>query len=164
MYRMKFSLVFTSALLLAALPAAAASLSPQDSNYLTNAMRVQLGRYALASVTAKHGTGSVKSLAQSIAKQAAQDTRTLDALANRYGVSIPKKPTFFDTYHYSQLSGLRGSALDARFVMALRTDDGMDQSSAKSELQKGTNGTVKAWAKKRYAAMQHELVRLKHYK
>lgn len=161
---MKPSLVLTAALLLAALPAAAASLSKQDSTYLKTAMQVQLGRYALASVTAKHGTGSVKTLARSIAKDAAHNTRTLDALAKRYGVAIPKRPLFFDTYNYSQLSGLKGHALDQRFVMDLRTDDGMDQSTAKTEMQKGSNAAIKAWAKRRYAAMRHEAAQLKHYK
>lgn len=162
---MKFAQSLMAALLLlAAAPALAASLSKGDAAYLSTAMQVQLGRYALATLAQQHGSGAVKTLAHSIAAQASADTRTLDALAKQYGVPVAKAPTLRDNYHYSQLNGLSGADLNRRFVMDLQIDDQLRLSAERQQMQSGSNGALKAFAKRRYAALQHELNALSHIK
>jgi hypothetical protein len=159
---MKLQSLVIAALVLPALPAAAASLSQQDAAYLTAAMQAQLGRYALATYAAKNGSGSVQSYARSVAKEASANTRTLDAMAKNDGVPIPKGPSTLDDYHYSQLQGLHGSELNRRFVDDLRVDDGMEQGQVKTEIASGQDAALKAYAKRRAAAMQRETAQLNH--
>jgi putative membrane protein len=159
---MKFRSLIVAALLLPALPAAAASLSQQDSAYLTSAMQAQLGRYALATLVAKDGSGAVQNYARSVAKDASANTMLLDAMAKKNGVPIPKGPSTLDEYHYSQLQGLHGKDLNSRFVDDLRVDDGMEQGNVKTEMTSGQDPELKAYAKRRYAAMQHETAQLSH--
>lgn len=151
-----------AALLFTTIPAAASSLSGSDAAYLKNAMQVQLGRYALATVERRHGSGTAKKLAESIAKQAARDTRELDSLAKRYGVAPPKGPTVRDTFHYSELSGMSGAVLNRGFAMDMRLDDRIVQSGDKQEMQSGGNAALKAYAKRRYSSLQKELKALTH--
>ncbi len=158
---MKFASLILSALLASVLPAAAASLSQQDTAYLTSAMQEQLGRYALATMVSRSGSGTVQSFARNVVKDAAANTTALDALAKRDGVAIPKGPSTLDEYHYSQMQGLHGAQLDREFVDALRADVGMEQDDVKSEMTSGQDPAVKAFAKKRYSAMQHEASQLK---
>lgn len=157
-------ILVATALMLAAVPALAASLDKDDAAYLTTAMQVQLGRYALATLAAQHGSGSVQTLAKSIASQSSSDSRSLGALAKRYGVTPPKGPTLRDSYHYSQLNGLRGADLNRRFVMEMQVDDQLRLSAEKHQMQSGSNAELKAYAKRRYAALQHELAALSHAK
>lgn len=154
--------ITAAALILTAIPAMAASLSSSDSDYLTTAMRAQMGRYALATYEQQHGSGSVKSLGASIASQAAHDSRMLDGLAKRYGVTPPKKLLIQDTFHYGQLQGLQGSQLDNTFVRELRIDDRIAQDRLQQEVQHGQNAALKAYARQHLAAVQHELKALGH--
>jgi Domain of unknown function (DUF4142) len=140
----------------------AAGLNAGDTSYLTSAMQVQLGRYALATVAAQHGTGAVKSFAHSVAVQSSADSRTLDALAKRYGVPPAKGPLLRDSYHYGQLRNLKGDALNGRFVMDLRIDDELRMSAEKHQMESGSNAALRAFAKRRYASLQHELNALSH--
>ncbi|HLI95625.1 MAG TPA: DUF4142 domain-containing protein [Candidatus Baltobacteraceae bacterium] len=158
---MKFASLIIPALLATVIPAAAVPLSQQDTAYLTSAMQEQLGRYALATMVSRSGSGAVQSYARNVVKDAAANTTALDALAKRDGVAIPKGPNTLDDYHYSQMQGLHGSRLDQEFVDALRADVGMEQDNVKTEMTSGQDPSVKAFAKKRYSAMQHEATQLK---
>jgi putative membrane protein len=159
---MKLQSLIVAALFAIAVPAAAAPLSQQDAGYLTSAMQAQLGRYALATLAARAGSGAVQSYARSVVKDASANTLMLDAIAKRDGVPIPKGPSTLDEYHYSQLQGLRGSQLNQRFVDDLRVDDGMEQGNVNTEMSSGQDPSIKAFAKRRYVAMQHEAAQLKH--
>ncbi|HET9097489.1 MAG TPA: hypothetical protein VFN37_12560 [Candidatus Baltobacteraceae bacterium] len=118
-------------------PAGAASLDSRDAAYLKTAMQIQPGRYALATYEAKHGTGAVKKFAGTLASRAAHD--------------------------YSQIQGLHGSALDQRFVRELRISDDINQDTEKQEMRNGQSGTLKAFAKRRYAVVGSELKTLKRF-
>lgn len=156
--------VFTAAVLaILVAPAAAASLDSRDADYLKTAMQIQLGRYAVASYEAKHGSGVVKKFAAALAVRAAHDSRTLDGLAKQYGVTPEKGLLIQDKYHYSQIQGLQGSALDKRFIRELRISDNINQDTEKQEIRNGRSDKLKAYAKNRYAAVQHELDALEHF-
>lgn len=157
--------LIASALLLATAPAlASAPLNPDDSSYLTGALQTQLGRYALATYEVQHGSGSAKTLAQSIATQSSGDLRTLTTLAKQNNVDVPKGPAVRDSYHYSQMSGMKGKALDQEFLQDMQIDDQMRISTDQDEMQSGANDTLKTYAKHRYTALQTELNALSHAK
>jgi len=149
-----------AALMLLAVPAAAASLSDHDTNYLKTAIQIQNGRYAIASYEAQHGSGAAKKFAASVASQAAHDSRMLEKLATHYGVTPEKGLLIQDKYHYSKLVGMSGSSLNKRFARELRISDQINQYTYKQEMKEGANGTLKTHAKHRYAAVQHELTAL----
>ena len=142
---------------LSLLPAQAASLSNNDASYLDSAMKMQLGRYALATLAAKQASSpKLKALAQSIATDASRSTQQLNTLAKQHGVEPAKSPDVRASYHYSQLSDLRGSQFDSRFVQVLSMDDDMAVDSHKSEAQSGSDSKLRTFAKQRVAALQHE--------
>jgi Domain of unknown function (DUF4142) len=146
-----------------ALPAAAASLSNTDAEYLTTAIQIQAGRYAMASYEQQHGTGAVKSFAASVVVQSASDSRTLEKLAKQYGITPNKGLLIQDKYHYSQIASLSGSALDKSFARELRISDQINQDTYRTEMRQGQNSTLKAHAKQRYAALQQEITTLKRF-
>ncbi len=157
---MKPMMLFAACLMLTTLApsAASAALSPADARYLSSAMQTQLGRYALASLAEKTASSpAVKSLAASIASEASSETKTLDALARKDGVPIPRHPGLRDAYHYSQLSGLHGKTFDRRFVQELKIDDSIVSSGDRQEMRSGRDRQVTAFAKHRYGALQKEL-------
>ncbi|HKU67832.1 MAG TPA: DUF4142 domain-containing protein [Candidatus Baltobacteraceae bacterium] len=157
-----FHVLTAAALVLLAVPAAAASLGSNDAEYLTTAIQIQAGRYAMASYEQQHGTGAVKRFAASVVSQSASDSRMLEKLAKQYGVTPDKPLLIQDKYHYSQMAGLSGSALDQSFVRELRISDQINQDTYSNEMRHGQNGSLKAHAKGRYAAVQRELTALKH--
>jgi hypothetical protein len=160
---MRFIHVLTAAAIAAiSLPAFAASLSTQDSSFLNTAVQIAAGRFALASYEQQHGTGKAKSFAASVASQAADDSRMLTTLAKRYGITPPKDLLVQDQYHYGQLQGLSGSALDASFVREFRISDQINADTYTQQVKSGSNATLKAYAKQRAAAVQHELTTLQH--
>lgn len=144
-----------------ALPAAAASLSQSDAAYLKSAIQIQAGRFAIATYEAQHGSGAAKKLGASIATQASSDSRTLQSLAKRYGITPDNGLSVQDQYHYSQLVGLKGGDLDKAFARELRISDDVNQDTYKQEMQSGQSGTLKADAKHRYSAVQSEMNTLK---
>ena len=154
--------VVLTAVLLVTLPAKAASLSSSDSDYLTTAMQVQLGRYALATLVEKGGSGAAKMLAHSIATQSSASLRELDLLAKKEGVTPPKTPDSRSMYHYSELSNMHGTSLDQGFAQDLKIEDEMGQSIDQTEMQSGQSADLKAFAKQRYQATQQELSQLQH--
>lgn len=159
---MKVIHVLTAAVIaLMCVPASAASLNTQDSEFLTTAMQIQAGRYALASYAQQHGSGKVKAFAASIVTQGTADSRMLTGLAKRYGVTPTSKLLIQDQYHYGQLQGLSGSALDKSFVRELRISDQINVDTYKEQTRKGSDATLKTYAKQRYAALQHEITALK---
>jgi uncharacterized protein (DUF305 family) len=124
-------------------------------------MQAQLGRYAMAELEVKSGSNaSLKQLAQDIVATSTAQTRALDAIAKKNGVPIPTHPNVRDSYHYSQLMGLRGGALDQRFVQELQIDDAMIQNNDQSEAQSGQDPALRSFAKKRNLALQNEMSRL----
>jgi putative membrane protein len=142
---------------LSPLAAQAAALSNTDSTYLQNAMQVQLGRYALATLAEKQAASpKVKSLAKSIATDAGHDTQTLTALAKQYGLQPPKGPDVRSSYHYSQLTGLHGSEFDQQFVQELQIEDGFAVDSHKTEAQSGNNDKLRSFAKQRAQTLTQE--------
>jgi hypothetical protein len=160
---MRFIHVLTvAAIAMLSLPALAASLGSQDTSFLNTAVQIQAGRFALATYEQQHGSGRAKAFAASVASQSAQDSRMLTSLAKRYGITPPKDLLVQDQYHYGQLQGLSGSALDASFVRELRISDQINADTYKQEVQSGSNATLKAYAKKRSAAVQQELSTLSH--
>jgi hypothetical protein len=161
---MRFAYVLTAAVLIAlAVPAAAASLNSTDSEFLTTAIQIQVGRYAMATYEQQHGTGTVKSFATTVAKQAASDLSMLQKLAKQHGVTAPKGPLIQDNYHYSQLVGLKGSALDKSFAREFRISDQINADTYRTQIRDGQDRTLTAYAKQRYAAVQHEISTLSHY-
>jgi hypothetical protein len=155
--------VLTAAAIAAmSLPAFAASLSSQDSSFLKTAVQIQAGRFALASYEQQHGSGRAKAFAASIASQSAQDSRMLTTLAKRFGVTPPKGLLVQDQYHYGQLQGLSGSALDKTFAREFRISNQINADTYKEEVKSGSNATLKTYAKQRAAAVQHELTTLQH--
>ena len=153
--------VTAAALALLAVPAAAASLSSSDADYLKTAIQIQNGRYAMASYEAQHGSGAAKKLAASIQSQAAQDARRLQKIAKQYGITPDKGLLIQDKYHYSKLVGTNGSEAKQRFQRELRISDDINKYTYKQEMKEGQNGTLKSHAKQRYAAVQQELKKLK---
>lgn len=145
-----------------AAPVLAASLSTQDSGFLSAAVQIQAGRFALASYEQQHGSGRVKAFAATMLAQSSQDSRMLDGLAKHYSVTPPKGLLVQDQYHYSQLYGMSGSALDATFVRELRISDQINADTYKQEAQSGSNATLKTYAKRYSAALQHEISTLSH--
>ncbi len=152
-----------AALVLLAAPAWAGSLAQSDSDYLTTAMQIANGRYALASYEQQHGSGAVKKLAASVEAQASRDSLVLDGLAKRYGITPEKGLLIQDKYHYSKLVGTTGAELDQRFAQELRISDNINLDTHKQEMQSGGSGTLKTYAKQHYAALQQELSALKHF-
>jgi hypothetical protein len=67
-----------------------------------------------------------------------------------------------DQYHYGQLQGLSGSALDKTFVREFRISNQINADTYKEEVKSGSNATLKSYAKQRVAAVQHELTTLQH--
>jgi predicted outer membrane protein len=159
---MKFMHVLVAAAIVALVaPASAASLSKNDATFLTTAIQIQMGRYALASYESAHGSGAAKKFAQTVSAQSTKDSRMLTTLGKRYGVRPPKGLLIQDRYHYSKLQGLSGATLDKAFVRELRISDQINQDTYTEEAQHGRNGTLKTYAKQRYTAVQHELTQLK---
>lgn len=154
--------LITTVLLSACLATPAlAALSSNDSTYLTGAMQAQLGRYAMAELEVKGGSNaSLKQLAQDIVTTSTVQTRVLDAIAKKNGVPIPTHPNVRDSYHYSQLMGLHGGALDQRFVQELKIDDAMIQNNDQSQAQSGQDPALRSFAKKRNVALQNEMNKL----
>lgn len=154
--------LIATVLLSASLSAPAlATLSSNDSTYLTSAMQAQLGRYAMAQLEVKSGSNaSLKQLAQQIVTNSTSQTRTLDSIAKKNGVPIPTQPNVRDTYHYSQLMGLRGTALDQRFVQELQIEDALIQNNDQLQAQSGQDPALRSFAKKRNVALQSELTQL----
>lgn len=163
-YNMK--LVSATVMIAAMLPLCAnAALSQNDSSYLTSAMQTQLGRYALASLAQSHASSSaVKDLAKSIATQAGNETRTLDAIATKNGVPVAKSPSVRDSYHYSQLNGLHGKAFDQQFLQELNVDDQIVSSSDQSAMKDVKDSSLHAFAQHRYSELKNELGKLKKIK
>lgn len=162
---MKIMHVLTAAVFAAlVVPAAAASLSTRDATYLKSAIQIQDGRYAMAAYEAQHGSGQAKKLASGIAAQASNDSRMLRAVAKRYGITPNKGLLIQDQYHYGQIAGLNGSALDKAFTRELRISDEINQDTEKQELAHGQDSMLKAYAKRRYAAVQKEMATLKGLK
>ena len=142
-------------------PAQASSLSKTDANYLTAAMQLQLGRYALASLAVKNaGSSKLKAFAKSMQSDASAQTRALDAIAKQDGVPAAKQPDVRASYHYSQLSGLHGSQFDSRFVQDLQIGDSLASERHSSEAQSGQDAKLKAYAHKRVQALKNEESRL----
>lgn len=138
---MKIMHVLTAAVFAAlVVPAAAASLSTRDATYLKSAIQIQDGRYAMAAYEAQHGSGQAKKLASGIAAQASNDSRMLRAVAKRYGITPNKGPR------------------------ELRISDEINQDTEKQELAHGQDSMLKAYAKRRYAAVQKEMATLKGLK
>jgi predicted outer membrane protein len=150
------------AIAMLSLPAFAASLSADDSTFLQSAIQIQAGRYALASYEQQHGSGRTKSFATSVAAQSAKDSRTLASWAKRYGVTPPKGLQVQDQYHYGQLQGLSGSALDKTFVREFRISDQINLDTYKAQAKNGSDGQLKTYAKQRASAVQQEINALKH--
>lgn len=137
--------------------AQAASISSTDSTYLQQSMQSQLGRYALASLAEKQASSNdVKALAKSIASDASRETQMLTALAKQYGVAPAKSPDVRASYHYSQLTDLHGKQFDQQFVQGLKIDDSMAVERHTSEAQSGQDPKLRALAKQRAQALQHE--------
>jgi hypothetical protein len=160
---MRFIHVLTAALVIFAVPAAAASLSSSDSEFLSTAIQIQAGRYAMASYEQQHGTGAAKRFATSVVSQALHDLRMLRKLAKQHGVTPPAGPLIQDKYHYSQLAGLSGSELDKRFAREFRISDQINAETYRDQMQHGENDTLKVYAKRRYEAVQREINTLKHF-
>lgn len=160
---MKFMHVVTVAALamMAVVPAAAAPLSQGDAAYLKSAIQIQAGRFAMATYEAQHGSGPAKTLAATIATQSSNDSRMLGELAKRYGVTPDKGLSIQDRYHYSQLVGMSGSALDKVFARELGISDKINQDTYKQEIRSGRSVALKSNAKQRYAAVQNEINALK---
>ena len=158
---LRFLSVLAAALLIA-LPAKAASLSSSDSDYLTSAMQVQLGRYALATLVEKSGSGAAKTLAHSIATQSSTSLRQLDSLAKKFGVTPPKTPDSRSMYHYSELSSMQGTSLNQGFAQDLKIDDEMVSDTDQTEMQQGQSADLKTFAKQRHEELQQELSQLQH--
>lgn len=116
----------------------------------------------MADYEAQHGSGATKKFAQSIVSQSAHDSRMLESLAKHYGVTPAKGLLIQDKFHYSQLQGLSGSALDKKFVRELGISDDINRYTDKQEMKSGQNAKLKSYASHRYAAIQHELAALKH--
>lgn len=125
-------------------------------------MQVQLGRYALATLVEKGGSGAAKTLAHSIATQSSTSLRQLDSLAKKYGVTPPKTPDSRLMYHYSELSSMQGSSLNQGFAQDLKIDDEMMNDTDQTEMQQGQSADLKAFAKQRHEAIQQELSQLQH--
>lgn len=142
---------------LALLPAQASGLSKDDASYLTAAMQLQLGRYALASLAVKNaGSSQLKAFAKSMQSDAGAQTRTLDAMAKHYGVPVAKQPDVRASFHYSQLSGLHGRQFDRRFVQDLQIGDSIASERHAAEAKNGQDAKVKAYAQKRAQALKSE--------
>lgn len=138
-------------------PAQASGLSNTDASYLTAAMQMQLGRYALASLAAKNaGSADIKAFAKSMQTDASAQTRKLDAMAKQYGVPVAKHPDVRASYHYAQLSGLHGSQFDRRFIQDLQIGDSMASERHSSEAQSGQDAKLKAFAQNRVQALKRE--------
>lgn len=152
-----------AAMTLIAVPAAAASLNSTDAEFLSTAIQIQAGRYAMATYEQQHGTGSVKSFASGVASQSTRDLNMLQKLAKESGVTAPNGPLVQDNYHYSQLVGLSGSALDKSFAREFRISDQVNADTYHSEIGDGQNAALKAYAKQRYLAVQHEISALNHF-
>jgi hypothetical protein len=121
---MKFTLVLTIALIAGAIaPASAAPLSQGDAAYLKSAIQIQAGRFAMASYEAQHGSGAAKKVAAGIATTASTDSRMLQGLAKRYGITPDSGLSIQDQYHYSQLVGLTGADLNKAFARELGISD-----------------------------------------
>ena len=150
-----------AALALLAVPATAASLSNRDADYLKTAIQIQNGRYAMASYEAQHGTGAAKKLAASVQAQSAQDSRRLQKIADKFGITPDKGLLIQDKYHYSQLVGTNGAQADKSFARELRISDDINKYTYSQEMKDGQNGTLKSHAKQRYTALEHELKTLK---
>jgi predicted outer membrane protein len=146
-----------------AIPAAAASLSSSDAEYLTTAIQIQAGRYAMATYEQQHGTGAVKSFAASVVAQSSSDSRMLNALAKKYGVTPPKGPLVQDNYHYTQLVGLSGSALNKSFAREFRISDQVNLETYRDEMNHGQDAKLKAHAKQRFQAVQQEIKTLQRF-
>jgi Domain of unknown function (DUF4142) len=152
-----------AAFVVSAIPAQAASLNSTDAEFLSTAIQIQAGRYAMASYEQQHGTGSVKSFATAVTSQAARDLNMLQQLAKQSGVTPPKGPLVQDNYHYSQLVGLSGSALDKSFAREFRISDQINADTYHSEMGDGQDSTLKTYANQRYVAVQHEINTLSHF-
>lgn len=145
------------------IPAAAASLNSTDADFLSTAIQIQAGRYAMATYEQQHGTGTVKGFATGVASQASHDLTMLQQLAKQSGVNPPKGPLVQDNYHYSQLVGLSGSALDKSFAREFRISDQINADTYHDEMGGGQSSTLKAYANQRYVAVQHEIDKLNHF-
>lgn len=117
----------------------------------------------MATYEQQHGTGSVKIFATGVASQSARDLIMLQKLAKQSGVTAPTGPLVQDNYHYSQLVGLKGSALDKTFAREFRISDQVNKDTYGSEIGQGQNQTLKSFAKHRYAAVQQEISKLSHF-
>jgi predicted outer membrane protein len=160
---MKLLSVLCAAFMLLA-AAAAATLDSTDRSYVRSAIQTELGRYALASAAAKNGSGAVKAFGKALLPQSEAQSRTLDAIAKKYGIKPPTSPSLSDSYAYGVLTGMNGRSFNQAFVTDMRTADLMQLSSERYEMRHGSNGTLKGLAKKRAAQTQHELDKLSHLK
>jgi hypothetical protein len=117
----------------------------------------------MASYEQQHGSGAAKNFASSVTSQSLHDLRMLRKLAKQYGVTPPSGPLIQDKYHYSQLVGLSGSALNKKFAREFRISDQINADTYRDEARHGQDRTLKAYAKQRYDAVQREINTLKRF-
>ncbi|HEY8314892.1 MAG TPA: DUF4142 domain-containing protein [Candidatus Baltobacteraceae bacterium] len=148
------------ALGLAASPvlANAASLSQDDAAYLQTAIQTQLGRYAIGSLAQNRATNdSLKTMAKKMATQSNSDTKILSQIAKQSGVNPPSKPTLTATYHYSNISSLKGADFNKQFAKSVLIDDQEALDASQQEAKSGSDPQLKAYAQKRESDLQNEI-------
>jgi putative membrane protein len=68
-------------------------------------------------------------------------------LAKKLGIEVPTEPTYPQKWELQTVGEMTGSAFDKGYTSLERLDHKQDIEDAKSEIEDGTNGAVKALAK-----------------
>ena len=139
----------SSALVLAASPAHAASYSPLDKYMLQTS--IQGDRFEIAGGKLAQTNGSapaVKALGARLEKDHTKSLREAIRLAKRLGVSIPKTPSPVQEWQLESVAATSGSAFDASYTKLEIQDHKQDIEEHKTEVSDGANANVRRLARK----------------
>ena len=139
--------------------AADAKLSHQDKEFLKDAAEggnaeVEGSKVALE----KSGSADVKTFAQMMVDDHGKAGTELKGLAEQKGVKVSDTPSVTKKAEIKMLSERKGSSFDQHYANSIGVKAHEDTIKLfQKEVDKGTDGDVKAWASKTLPALQHHL-------
>ena len=139
--------------------AADTNLSHQDKSFLQDAAEggnaeVEASKLALA----QSGSGDVKTFAQEMVDGHGKAGTELKGLADQKGVKVSDTPTMVKKTEIKLLSERKGSSFDQHYADSIGVKAHEDTIKLfQTEVAKGTDPDVKAWAQKTLPALEHHL-------
>ncbi len=122
-------------------------LSSMDRSFLTKAEQSNLAEIAAGNLAWKQSNNEmVKTHAQHMITDHADASTKLNMIAKDKSVDLPKDPDPKNQQVYKQLSALKGSAFDAKYIKSQRAGHVAAVALFRSEIKNGKDAEVRAFA------------------